>query len=117
MMSLQQVPVPVPFIRQSPPGPKAPASVVRRWLANWFEERGISNEEIQKALPKVWWNGKDIRSRSGWMAYGMEQELREFGFKWYSQPIANHIAEALKPEKVSLVILCICFVYLQSAGY
>jgi hypothetical protein len=79
-------------------------------LKTWFEERGISNEQFwQRAIERVWWNGKDIRTRVGWM-HNMEQELEDFGFKWYSEPIAKHIAEALKPEKVSLVILCICSV-------
>ena len=34
-----------------------------------------------------------------------ERELEDFGFKWFSEPLANKIAEALKPKKVGPVIL------------
>jgi hypothetical protein len=37
-----------------------------------------------------------------------ERELEDFGFKWYSELLANKIAEALKPEKASPVILYLC---------
>ena len=103
---MPEQPVPVSFI-ECPPGPNASASEIRRWLAKWFEERGIANVQIQRAIDKVWWNGKDLRSRGGWMN-DRDRELEDFGSKWYSEPLANKIAEALKPEKVSPVILYLC---------
>jgi hypothetical protein len=37
-----------------------------------------------------------------------DRELEDFGSKWYEEPLANKIAEALKPEKVNPVILYLC---------